>query len=158
MYALLLGLIVCGCSVTGLLWGGTAAHHWRHGPQSRRVSERSDMSERSDGFDSVLGYTILNMWFLNRIKLPRTICIVWPLMVLKALSVTQTLHATPPPSGTYRLSATIPGVEANMLRATLGVRPVPQAVAGAVRGVMHLTGPLEKPVFSGTAVAVRAPA
>ena len=45
-----------------------------------------------------------------------------------------------------------------MLRATLGVRPVPQAVAGAVRGVMHLTGPLEKPVFSGTAVAVRAPA
>lgn len=43
----------------------------------------------------------------------------------------------------------------NALRATLGVRPTPQPVAGAVAGVLHVTGPLEKPVFSGTARGVR---
>lgn len=43
----------------------------------------------------------------------------------------------------------------NELRATLGVRPTPFPVAGAVAGTLHVTGPLEKPVFSGTAVAVR---
>ncbi len=58
-----------------------------------------------------------------------------------------------------RLSASaLPGVEVNALRATLGVRPAPQPVAGALRGVMHCTGPLEHPVFSGTAVAVPLPA
>jgi hypothetical protein len=46
-------------------------------------------------------------------------------------------------------------VEVNQLRATLGVRPTPQPVAGAIAGVLHVTGPLEKPVFSGTAMAVR---
>ena len=60
-----------------------------------------------------------------------------------------------PEVGEYRLSASIPGVEVNQLRATLGVRPTPQPVAGAVAGVLHVTGPLEKPVFSGTAMAVR---
>ena len=49
----------------------------------------------------------------------------------------------------------MPSVEVNQLRATLGVRPTPHAVAGAVSGVLHVTGPLEKPVFSGTAQAVR---
>lgn len=54
-----------------------------------------------------------------------------------------------PENGHFRLSATVPAVEANALRATLGVRPLPFPVAGAVRGVLHCTGPLEKPVFSG---------
>ena len=57
--------------------------------------------------------------------------------------------------GQYRLSATVPGVEVNQLRATLGVRPTPFPVAGAVAGTLHVTGPLEKPVFSGTAEVVR---
>lgn len=60
-----------------------------------------------------------------------------------------------PAVGHYQLSASIPGVEVNALRATLGLRPTPQPVAGAVAGVLHVTGPLEKPVFSGTASAVR---
>ena len=60
-----------------------------------------------------------------------------------------------PETGQYRLSASVPGVEVNQLRATLGVRPTPQPVAGSVAGVLHVTGPLEKPVFSGTAWAVR---
>lgn len=34
-------------------------------------------------------------------------------------------------------------------RKTLGVKPPPYPVAGALRGVLHCTGPLEKPVFSG---------
>jgi hypothetical protein len=60
-----------------------------------------------------------------------------------------------PEGGQYRLSASVPGVEVNQLRATLGVRPTPQPVAGCVAGVLHVTGPLEKPVFSGSAWAVR---
>lgn len=76
-------------------------------------------------------------------------------------------HHSPPPSlpagdldlnpvsGQYRLSADVPCVEMNQLRATLGVRPTPQPVAGGVAGVLHVTGPLEKPIFSGTAWAVR---
>jgi hypothetical protein len=60
-----------------------------------------------------------------------------------------------PDTGEYRLSATVPGVEVNQLRATLGVRPTPQPVAGGVAGLLHVTGPLEKPIFSGSAWAVR---
>lgn len=57
-----------------------------------------------------------------------------------------------PKTGTYRLQANVPGVEVNALRATLGVRPIPFPVAGALRGVLHCTGPLEKPIFSGTTI------
>lgn len=61
-----------------------------------------------------------------------------------------------PARGSYRLQCTVaPGVEINALRATLGVRPPPFAMAGAVRGVLHCTGPLEHPVFSGSASGVR---
>ncbi|KAL4547159.1 hypothetical protein Ndes2526B_g07937 [Nannochloris sp. 'desiccata'] len=56
-----------------------------------------------------------------------------------------------PLTGQYRLSATVPGVEINALRATLGVRPTPFPVVGSVAGTLHVTGPLEKPIFSGTA-------
>lgn len=59
-----------------------------------------------------------------------------------------------PERGTYRLSATVPGVEVNQLRASLGVRPLPMPVAGAVAGTLHITGPLEKPIFSGESVCV----
>ena len=54
-----------------------------------------------------------------------------------------------PETGQYRLSASVPGVEANDLRKTLAIRPLPFPVGGAVRGVLHCTGPLETPVFSG---------
>ena len=60
-----------------------------------------------------------------------------------------------PLTGKYRLSATVPNVEINALRATLGVRPTPFPVAGAVSGTLHVTGPLEKPIFSGIAKVVR---
>lgn len=55
-----------------------------------------------------------------------------------------------PDSGQYRLSGEVAGVEVNELRKTLGVRPTPYSVGGAVRGVLHVTGPLDQPVFSGT--------
>lgn len=56
-----------------------------------------------------------------------------------------------PETGQYRLSASVPGVEANDLRRTLAIRPLPFPVGGGVRGVLHVTGPLETPVFSGEA-------
>jgi hypothetical protein len=51
--------------------------------------------------------------------------------------------------GQYRLQASVPGVEINAARASLGINPIPFPVAGAVRGVLHATGPLEHPIFSG---------
>ena len=61
-----------------------------------------------------------------------------------------------PVTGQYRLSASVPAVEVNDLRKTLGIRPPPFAVGGALRGVLHCTGPLEQPVFSGaSAVALQ---
>ena len=51
--------------------------------------------------------------------------------------------------GQYRLSGQVAGVEVNELRKTLGVRPTPYSVGGAVRGVLHVTGALDQPVFSG---------
>lgn len=54
-----------------------------------------------------------------------------------------------PVTGQYRLSATVPEVELNEVRKTLGIKPPPLPVGGAIRGVLHVTGPLEQPVFSG---------
>jgi hypothetical protein len=62
-----------------------------------------------------------------------------------------------PLGGQYRLQAAVGPVEVNALRATLGVRPIPFPIAGALRGVLHLTGPLDKPIFSGSASALRPP-
>ncbi|KAK9862508.1 hypothetical protein WJX84_009406 [Apatococcus fuscideae] len=69
------------------------------------------------------------------------------------LTVTGDLDLTPE-VGQYRLSANAPGVELNELRKTLGIKPLPYPIAGAARGVLHCTGLLEEPVFSGTAVAM----
>ena len=60
-----------------------------------------------------------------------------------------------PLTGSYRLSASVPSVEINALRATLGIRPTPFAVAGGVKGTLFVSGPIEKPVFSGRAIATR---
>ena len=54
-----------------------------------------------------------------------------------------------PDLGQYRLSGQVAGVEVNELRKTLGVRPTPYSIGGAVRGVLHVTGALDQPVFSG---------
>ena len=58
-----------------------------------------------------------------------------------------------PDTGQYRISASVPGVEMNDLRKTLGVRPTPFPLGGALRGVLHCTGPLEQPVFSGESLS-----
>ncbi|KAF8055821.1 TIC236 [Scenedesmus sp. PABB004] len=62
-----------------------------------------------------------------------------------------------PVSGQYRLQAAAGPAEVNAARASLGVRPLPFPVAGAARGVLAVTGPLERPIFSGSAAAVRPP-
>jgi hypothetical protein len=48
-------------------------------------------------------------------------------------------------------------VEVNALRETLGTRPTPRALAGALKGTLHCTGPLDHPVFSGMATTTTAP-
>jgi len=40
-------------------------------------------------------------------------------------------------------------VDVNVARATLGVRPTPNTIAGAILGRLHCTGRLREPVFSG---------
>lgn len=62
-----------------------------------------------------------------------------------------------PDVGQYQLSGQVAGVEVNELRKTLGVRPTPYSVGGAVRGVLHVTGPLDQPVFSGTRLCSSGP-
>ena len=62
-----------------------------------------------------------------------------------------------PEVGGYRLAADAAPTEINALRASLGVRPLPVPVAGGVAGSLHVSGALDAPVFSGTAVAVRPP-
>ena len=52
-------------------------------------------------------------------------------------------------TGQYRFTASVPSVEMNDLRRTLGIKPLPMPVGGALRGILHCTGTLEQPVFSG---------
>ena len=56
--------------------------------------------------------------------------------------------------GEYRISAQIAGVDVHDLRETLGVRPPPRPVAGAVRGFLYVGGPLEYPIFTGSAETI----
>jgi len=60
-----------------------------------------------------------------------------------------------PEYGQYRLTGVIDPVEVNVARASFGVRPMPNPVAGALRGVIHCSGPLREPVFSGAVNIVR---
>eukprot|EP00210_Caulerpa_lentillifera_P007372 g7046.t1 len=60
-----------------------------------------------------------------------------------------------PEYGEYRLTGVVSPVEVNVARASFGVRPMPNPVAGAVRGVVHCSGPLREPVFSGAISLVR---
>lgn len=55
-----------------------------------------------------------------------------------------------PDRGEYRLSAVVPAVEINTLRASMGARPIPNPVAGSAEGLIHCTGPLREPIFTGT--------
>lgn len=64
------------------------------------------------------------------------------------LEATGDLDLTPR-GGQLRLTARVAPTEVNALRASLGVRPLPFPLAGAAGGLVHVTGPLEKPVFSG---------
>jgi len=68
------------------------------------------------------------------------------------LSCTGDIDLTPT-RGEYHLSAAVPGCEMNDLRETLGGRPAPKPLAGSLAGSVHITGPLEKPVFMGTVQA-----
>jgi hypothetical protein len=49
-----------------------------------------------------------------------------------------------------------PAVEVNAVRATLGAKPLPYPVAGAVNGHMQCYGALDEPVFAGRVDAVAA--
>lgn len=55
------------------------------------------------------------------------------------------------PAGEYRLSGQIAPIETHALRETLGVRPPPRPLAGALKGFLYVSGPLEAPVFTGQA-------
>ena len=54
-----------------------------------------------------------------------------------------------PEFGEYRLTAVVSPVEFNVARATFGIRPMPNPIAGAMQGLVHCTGSLRQPVFSG---------
>lgn len=93
--------------------------------------------------DARLRCPMLHTCAVLRLTLPLPLPLTWP------------AHRAPHHTAPCRLSSTVPGVEVAALRATLGVRPVPVPLSGAARGVVHCTGPLEKPVFSGSAVGIR---
>ncbi|MAD20600.1 MAG: hypothetical protein CMJ52_10720 [Planctomycetaceae bacterium] len=55
--------------------------------------------------------------------------------------------------GDIRIVAHSKGVEVNALRETLAARPLPYSAAGIVSGTINVTGPSERPIYTGTAVA-----
>lgn len=57
-------------------------------------------------------------------------------------------------SGEYRISAQVSGVDTHALRETLGVKPPPRPMAGAVRGFLYVGGPLDFPIFTGSAETI----
>lgn len=56
-----------------------------------------------------------------------------------------------PDSGEYRLVCQVPNVEANALMKTLKARPPLFPLAGAIKAAVYCRGPLEVPVFAGSA-------
>ncbi|CAM6097615.1 unnamed protein product [Calypogeia fissa] len=56
-----------------------------------------------------------------------------------------------PDDGEYRLSCQVSGVEANALMKTLKAQPPPFPLAGALKAVVHCRGPLDAPIFEGSA-------
>ncbi|EFJ16558.1 hypothetical protein SELMODRAFT_421796 [Selaginella moellendorffii] len=60
-----------------------------------------------------------------------------------------------PENGEFRLSCQVPGVEVNSLMTTLKVRPPPFPVAGAVKAVVYCRGPLDAPIFEGSAETLK---
>ncbi|KAL2635099.1 hypothetical protein R1flu_006578 [Riccia fluitans] len=56
-----------------------------------------------------------------------------------------------PDEGEFRLSCQVSGVEANDLMKTLKAQPPPYPLAGALKAVVHCRGPLDAPIFEGTA-------
>lgn len=56
--------------------------------------------------------------------------------------------------GEYRISAQVSGVDVHDLRETLGVKPPPRPMAGAIRGFIYVGGPLEYPIFTGSAETI----
>eukprot|EP00897_Mesotaenium_endlicherianum_P001207 jgi/Mesen1/1113/ME000123S00282 len=61
-----------------------------------------------------------------------------------------------PIGGEYRISAQVAGVELNSLMKTLGAKPTPLPLAGALKGAVVCRGPLDIPTFEGTAEFSRA--
>ncbi|KAL3692761.1 hypothetical protein R1sor_006412 [Riccia sorocarpa] len=56
-----------------------------------------------------------------------------------------------PDDGEFRLSCQVSGVEANAVMKTLKAQPPPYPLAGALKAVVHCRGPLDAPIFEGTA-------
>jgi len=56
--------------------------------------------------------------------------------------------------GEYRISAQVSGVDVHDLRETLGVKPPPRPMAGAIRGFIYVGGALEYPIFTGSAETI----
>ena len=126
------------------------AASWRYPEFTGRVEVRGADFHFWDATDDIRGADMDLVFERDRLYLHNTTGSFGAV----PMSVTGDLGLDPD-LGHYRLTALVPGVEINQLRATLGVRPMPFPLAGAVQGTLHVSGPLEKPVFSGTAMVVR---
>ncbi|KAJ7565427.1 hypothetical protein O6H91_02G060300 [Diphasiastrum complanatum] len=60
-----------------------------------------------------------------------------------------------PESGEYRLSCQASGVEVNALMDTLDVQPPPFPLSGVVRAIVYCRGPLDAPIFDGSAESIK---
>ncbi|GJP79893.1 hypothetical protein CLOP_g10109, partial [Closterium sp. NIES-67] len=60
--------------------------------------------------------------------------------------------------GQYRISAQVQPVEANLLMKTLNAKPLPYPLAGRLQGLLFCRGPLDAPLFEGTAELAAEPA
>ncbi|CAI5469289.1 unnamed protein product [Closterium sp. Yama58-4] len=60
--------------------------------------------------------------------------------------------------GQYRITAQVQPVEANLLMKTLNAKPLPYPLAGSLQGLLFCRGPLDAPIFEGTAELAADPA